>query len=116
MSIKLPIRVRLALWFFVIFAVATITLLSACLWMVHRSVIELETNELQQRVRSIQRFLEVRPADESPASQQRALAVYDVTHGGKWLQVIDQDGNWIYRSKFVATAYPTLALPQQVGP
>ena len=102
MTFRLPIRVRLALWFFAVFGVATLALLSACLWMVHRSISELETNELQERVRSVRRFLEVRPADEPLASQQRAFGVFDVTHGGKWLQVIDQDGNWVYRSKHVA--------------
>jgi heavy metal sensor kinase len=112
MTLRLPIRIRLALRFFAVFGVATLGLLSACLWMVHRSIVELETNELQERVRSVGRFLEVRSPDETLASQQRAFAVFDVTHGGKWLQVIDQDGNWIYRSKHVADVYPHLALPQ----
>jgi heavy metal sensor kinase len=116
MKFNLPIRARLTLWFFCIFAVATLTLLSACLWMVHRSIVELETNELQQRVRSVQRFLEVRPADESVGLLQHAFAVYDVMHGGKWLQIIDEHGNWLYRSKSVAPVYPTLALPQDLGP
>jgi heavy metal sensor kinase len=111
-TLPLPIRVRLALWFFGIFSVATLSLLAVSLWIVHRSIVELETNELHERVRSVRRFLEVRPADEPPASQARALAVYDVMHGGKWLQVIDQDGNWIYRSKHVMAAYPSLALPR----
>jgi heavy metal sensor kinase len=109
---QLPIRVRLTLWFFMIFATATLTLLTACLWMVHQSIVELEANELQQRVRSVQRILELRPPGETPASQQRVLAIFDAIHGGKWLQVIDQDGNWIYRSRHVAEVYPQLALPQ----
>jgi heavy metal sensor kinase len=111
---KLPIRLRLSIWFFAIFAGATLALLSACLWMVHRSIVELETNELEQRVRSVERLLDSRPPNEPLAAQQRALSVYDVTHGGKWLQVIDQDGNWLYRSKSVVTVYPTLALPQEL--
>jgi heavy metal sensor kinase len=115
MNLRLPIRVRLAAWFFSVFALATLALLAACLWMVHRSILELETNELHERVRSVRRFLEVRPADETPDSQRRALAVYDVMHGGKWLQVIDEDGNWIYRSKHVAELYPHLALPEGLG-
>jgi heavy metal sensor kinase len=112
MTLQLPIRVRLTLWFFMVFATATLALLTVCLWMVHRSIVELEANELQQRVRSIRRFLELRPPDEIPALQQRALAIFDVLHGGKWLQVIDQAGNWIYRSKHVAEVCPQLALPQ----
>lgn len=115
MILRLPIRIRLALWFFAVFGVATVALLAACLWMVHRSIVELETNELQERVRSVQRFLEARPPGETLASKQHACAVFGVTHGGKWLQVIDQDGNWIYRSIHVAEIYPRLALPQELG-
>ena len=112
---RLPIRIRLALWFFAVFGVATVALLAACLWMVHRSIVELEANELQERVRSVQRFLEAQPPKEALSSQQRACAVFGVTHGGKWLQIIDQDGNWIYRSIHVAEMYPRLALPQELG-
>jgi heavy metal sensor kinase len=111
-NLPLPIRLKLTLWFFSIFAVATLALLSACLWMVHRSILELETNELQQRVRSVQRFLDARPRDASLGSERQAFAVFDVMHGGKWLQVVDQDGNWIYRSKSIVAAFPRLALPQ----
>ncbi|MGO9465175.1 MAG: sensor histidine kinase [Isosphaeraceae bacterium] len=112
---QLPIRIRLSLWFFAAFSIATMALLAVCLSMVHRSIVELETNELHERVKSVQRFLEARPPDETLASQQRSFAVFDVTHGGKWLQVIDQDGNWIYRSKHVADVYPHLALPQELS-
>jgi heavy metal sensor kinase len=115
MTLQLPIRIRLSLWFFVVFGVATMALLAACLSMVHRSIVELETNELHERVRSVERFLEARPPGETLASQERAFSVFDVTHGGKWLQVIDQDGNWIYRSKHVAAVYPHLALPQELS-
>lgn len=115
MSLRLPIRIRLSLWFFAVFGVATLTLLAACLSMVHHSIVELETNELHERVKSVQRFLEAQPPDETLASQQRAFAVFDVTHGGKWLQVIDQDGNWVYRSRHVAEVYPHLALPQELS-
>ncbi len=51
---------------------------------------------------------------ESAAELSSAItAAYNVSHGNKWLQVIDQNGNWIYRSPHVAAAFPTLALPQQ---
>jgi heavy metal sensor kinase len=111
---QLPLRIRLTLWYTASFAVALLCVGSGCLWMVHRSTIELENNELQQRVRSVRRFLEARPASETAAQRHDAItAAYDVSHGSKWLQVIDQDGQWVYRSSHVAAAYPQLALPQQ---
>jgi heavy metal sensor kinase len=86
----------------------------ASLWMVHRAIDDLENEELQQRVRSVRRFIESRPPGETRAQLHDAItAAYNVSHGNKWLQVIDEQGNWIYRSQHVAAAYPTLLLPQQ---
>ena len=111
----LSIRLRLSLWFFLIFAVAMFTLSATCLWMVHRCILTIETTELQQRVRSIQRFLEAQPPDEPIGTLRESMAsTYDVTHGSKWLQVIGQDGDWIYRSKAITELYPHLALPGAV--
>jgi signal transduction histidine kinase len=84
--------------------------------MVHRAVDELENNELKQRVRSVRRFLESRSAQETPAQLDDAIAAaYNVSHGSKWLQIIDENGNWLYRSPHVAAAYPELVLPQQAS-
>ncbi|MGB7987369.1 MAG: ATP-binding protein [Terracidiphilus sp.] len=113
----LPIRVRLTLWYSLAIAVTLFSIGCAALWMVHRAVDDLEGEELQQRVRSVRRFVESRPPGESPAELSAAItAAYNVSHGNKWLQVIDEQGNWIYRSPHVAAAYPTLALPQQAPP
>lgn len=113
----LPIRLRFALWFFAIFSVATMAVAAMSLWLVHESIEKLQANELQQRVKSVRRFLEAQWPNQEPASlQQAAIQLYDVTHGGKWLQVIDQDGNWIYRSRYIAEAQPHLALPWQADP
>jgi len=111
---SLPIRVRLTLWYSLAVAVTMFTIGFAALWMVHRTIDDLENEELQQRVRSVRRFVESRPPGESADELRTAItAAYNVSHGNKWLQVIDENGNWIYRSPHVAAAYPTLALPQQ---
>ena len=113
----LSIRVRLTLWYSLVFATALFCIGLASLWMVHRAVTQLENNELQQRVRSVRRFLEARPAGESETQLQESIAAaYDVSHGNKWLQVIDEHGKWLYRSPHVAAVYPDLALPQQANP
>ncbi len=110
---RLPIRVRLTLWYSLVFATALFSIGSGCLWMVHHAISELENNELQQRVRSVRRFLEGRPPHE-PAEQlhEAIAAAYNVSHGSKWLQVIDEHGEWLYRSPHVAVVYPSLVLPQ----
>jgi len=113
-SARLPLRVRLTLWYTLVFAAALLCLGVASLWMVHHAIESLENNELQQRVRSVRRFLEVRPPKEDLVQLHAAIAAdYDVSHGNKWLQVIDEHGNWLYRSPHVAVVYPKLVLPQQ---
>jgi signal transduction histidine kinase len=89
----------------------------AALWMVHHAIDDLENNELQQRVRSVRRFVEARPAHETPDQLRNAItAAYDVSHGNKWEQIIDEHGNWLYRSPHVVAVYPNLVLPQQSPP
>ena len=114
---RLPIRVRLTLWYSLVFATALLSIGLGSLWMVHRAIDELENNELQQRVRSVRRFLESRPADEtSPQLRDTITAAYNVSHGSKWLQIIDEHGEWLYRSPHVAAVYPDLVLPQNAAP
>jgi len=114
---QLPIRVRLTVWYSLVFAAALFCIVFASLWMVHHAIGDLENQELQQRVRSVRRFLEARPAHEDPAELRSAIAAdYEVSHGNKWLQVIDEHGNWLYRSSHVSAVYPDLALPQLADP
>jgi heavy metal sensor kinase len=111
---SLPIRIRLTLWYSLAIAATMFSIGFASLWMVHRAINDLENEELQQRVRSVRRFVESRPPGESRAQLHDAItAAYNVSHGNKWLQVIDEQGNWIYRSPHVAAAFPQLVLPQQ---
>ncbi|QHN05216.1 HAMP domain-containing protein [Granulicella sp. WH15] len=114
---RLPLRVRLTLWYSLVFATALFALGFASLWMVHRAVESLENNELQQRVRSVRRFVESRPEHESLAATRAAMtSAYNASHGNKWLQVIDEHGQWLYRSSHVADIYPQLTLPQATPP
>lgn len=116
MIVHLPIRVRLTLWYGLIIAATLFSIGFGALWMVHRAIDDLENNELQQRVRSVRRFIESRPEGETPDKTRAAMtAAYEVSHGSKWLQVIDEHGDWLYRSTHVAAAFPTLALPQKAA-
>ena len=50
----LPIRVRLTLWYFAMFASAAVLLSLASLWMLRRSVDAAEYHELQERAEDVQ--------------------------------------------------------------
>ena len=113
MNAQLPLRVRLALWYGIAIAVALFSIGFVSLWMVHRAIDDLENDELQERVRSVSRFVESRPAGETTAQlRQETTATFEFIHGNKWLQVIDEHGQWLDRSKHVSSLYPTLVLPQ----
>jgi heavy metal sensor kinase len=113
---SLPIRIRLTLWYSLAIAATLFSIGAISLWMVHHAIDDLENEELQQRVRGVQRFLESRPANETKVQLHEAItADYNASHGNKWLQVIDENGNWIYRSPHVSAVYPELARPQQAA-
>ena len=113
----LPIRVRLTIWYTVAIAATLLSIGFVSLWMVHRAIDEVETSELRQRARSVERYIESRPPDESLTQLRSEITdAFRNSHGNKWLEVIDERANWIYRSPHVANVYPTLVLPQQLPP
>lgn len=116
MILSLSIRLRLTLWYFLAVAITMFSIGGICLMMVHNAINNLEDNELQQRVRSVKRFIESRPEQETTAQLGDEMKdAFEDSHGNKWLQVIDEHGEWLYRSKHVAAVYPTLALPQNIA-
>jgi len=105
----LPIRIRLTLWYFLMFASAATLLCLASLWMLQRSVDQTEYHDLQERAEDVQLILNHESPDRT-TSQLKAdfAALYDLKDDGKYLQVQDEKGNWLYRSKRLAAANPEL--------
>ena len=113
---SLPIRVRLTLWYFAMFASAATLLCVASLWMLlQRSVDETEYHDLQERAEDVQLILN----HESPNASVQQLrdkfaAFYDFKDDGKYLQVQDEKGNWLYRSKRMAAPNSDLPAPDRL--
>ncbi|MGA2847611.1 MAG: ATP-binding protein [Terracidiphilus sp.] len=112
---SLPIRVRLSLWYFAMFASAAMLLSATSLWMLRRSMDVTEYQELQERAEDVQLVLQ----HEDPSLSLDALkkdfdAVYSFKDDGKYLQVRDQDGNWIFRSKRMMQQNPDLPQPGKI--
>jgi signal transduction histidine kinase len=108
----LPIRIRLTLWYFVMFASAAALLSLASLWMLQRSLDSNEYHELQERAEDVQEVLSHEPPDRS--IQQLSddfAAIYNFKDDGKYLQVRDEQGNWIYRSRRMIAQNPDLPVP-----
>jgi heavy metal sensor kinase len=112
---SLPIRVRLTLWYFAMFASAATLLCLASLWMLRRSVDETEYHDLQERAQDVQLILN----HESPSASIQQLsdkfdALYDLKDDGKYLEVQDEKGNWLYRSKRMAAPNSDLPDPNRL--
>ncbi len=109
---SLPIRVRLTLWYFAMFASAATLLCAVSVWMLERSVDATEYHELQERADDVQQVLSHSGPDRSPRQLGAELAaIYEVKDDGKYLQVRDDEGNWLFRSKRMAAQNPDLPAP-----
>jgi heavy metal sensor kinase len=112
---SLPIRIRLTLWYFAMFLTAACLLSTASRWMLRRSVDATEYHDLQERAEDVQSLL----LNEGPNRsiddlKQEFTEIYSIKDDGKWLQILDQDGNWIYRSKRMLAENPDLPLPERL--
>ena len=104
---SLPIRVRLTVWYFAMFATAASVLCVASLWMLRRSVEETEYYDLQERAEDVEALL----SHETPNRTLQQIggdleAIYRFKDDGKYLQVRDEQGNWIFRSKRMIAENP----------
>jgi heavy metal sensor kinase len=96
----LPIRLRLTLWYCAMFATAAVLLSGSSWWMLRRSLMVTEYHELQERAEDVQLLLtQIGPGASQELVRQKFKEIYEVKDDGKYLQVFDQNGNWIYRSK-----------------
>jgi len=112
---SLPIRVRLTALYFAMFASAAALLSLASFWMLERSLDKIEYHDLQERVDDVQVVLSHETQDRN-ISQLRAdlAAIYDMKDEGKYLQVLDERGNWVYRSKRMTAQNPDLPTPDKL--
>src|SRR5579872_145407 len=103
---QMPIRVRLALWYMVIFSVAQLAFGVAAWLLLRDSLYNTVSADLIEHVAAVQFFLSLQRPTSTPAHlRDEFIEDYDPKEG-TWLQVIDQDGNWLYRSAKAAAAMP----------
>jgi heavy metal sensor kinase len=99
------------------FASAAVLLSLTSMWMLRRSLNVTEYHELQERAEDVQLVLEHEEPNQSlDAIQREFTAMYEFKDDGKYLQVRDQDGNWIFRSKRMIQENPELPQPDQIPP
>ena len=111
----MPIRIRLTFWYFAMFASAAGLLCVASLWMLQRSVDETEYHDLQERADDVRAVLVHEDSAYNLQQVSKDFAeLYALKDDGKYLQVRDEQGNWIFRSKRMVAENPDLPAPSQL--
>jgi len=112
----LPIRLRLTLWYFVMFAVAAFLLSYGSWWMLRRTLDATVHQDLQERLDDVSLQLhEFRTTSDLHFAQARFADFYRDRDDGKWLQIVDQDGRWVYRSPRMIAAGMLLPSPASLS-
>ena len=111
----LPIRKRLTGWYSLMFASAAL-LLSLTSWSMLRAAIDASLQQdLQERVDDVREQLNQLGAGVDPQeSQRRFETIYKYRDDGKWLQIRDDQGQFLYRSHRMIAAGRIPALPQSL--
>jgi len=96
---RLSIGFRLTLWYLAIFAAAQMAF-GLGMWLIlRRNLYRVADEQLQAQVEDLTRFLQAQKRNASVAKLQEEVAeAYVLEHSGDFLQIIDSEGNWIFRA------------------
>ena len=106
---SLPIRARLSLSYFLIFAVAGSLLAGASWGLARHSLLAALDHEMDEHIDDLHDFVVANGlvTDEARASSSIADE-FGLKDEGKWLQIEDAQGHWIYRSRHMLVAPHTI--------
>lgn len=111
----LPIRLRLTIWHFALFATAALLLSLTSWWMLRHTIDQTIRQDLQERIDNIQVDLQQLGPGFTPDQVQTHFdAIYRFRDDGKWLAIADQNGHWIYRSSRMIARGAALRLPKDL--
>ncbi len=113
---QLPIRIRLSISYFVIFSVAGILLCCASYLLARRSLYIALDHDLGERIDDVRDFFAAHGlGNDLNRARAESAAEFELKDEGKWLQIQDDKGQWIYRSRRMTIAPhgmpPAAALP-----
>jgi heavy metal sensor kinase len=97
---KLSIGLRLTLWYLAIFAAAQL-LFGIGMWLVLRQdLYSVADDALTAQIEDLTNFLKTQKKKNMtvPKLREEASEAYDLEHSGDFLQIYDEDGNWIFRA------------------
>lgn len=106
------IGARLTAWYFVVFACGLAAFSIAAWFAMRASLYRAADDELRDRVRGVQRFMENQISSLSVAEIRDEFREHSVLGpGGDLFQVCDRQGEWLYRSVALENANVPITLP-----
>jgi signal transduction histidine kinase len=97
---QLPIRIRLSISYFVIFSVAGVLLCCAAYFLAQRSLYLALDHELDEHIDDVHDFFVAHSlANDIDRARDETAAEFGLKDDGKWLQIADEQGRWIYRAR-----------------
>jgi heavy metal sensor kinase len=96
---KFSIGSRLTFWYVLMFAGAQFVF-GIGMWLIlHHKLYDIADDQLEAQIDDVRRFLRAHAANASTAKLREDFSeIYLLEHSGDYLQVQDEQGNWIYRS------------------
>jgi signal transduction histidine kinase len=112
----LSIRTRVTVWYFCFFAIAGLLLSLSSWFLLRQSLDTLLLHELDERVDDFETFLATGTSStDLKGLRVEVLREYQAKDEGKWLQIIDARGSWVYCSNRGAIANSISPLPLSPG-
>ena len=102
MKKHLSIGLRLTLSYLLIFAIAQLIFGLGMWFILRHNLYDIADDTLEGQIDDVRHFLEAQRKDAStPKLQEEVNEAYVLEHSGDYLQIRDEQGNWIYRSSFL---------------
>ncbi|MGB9029750.1 MAG: HAMP domain-containing sensor histidine kinase [Acidobacteriaceae bacterium] len=112
---KLPIRTRLSVSYFLIFAFAGTLLVCASWYMGRRSLYFELDHEMDEHIDDVRDFIVANHLGNDEAKTRAALAAeFGLKDEGKWMQIQNRPGHWVYRQRHMMIAPHDLPPPESL--
>lgn len=110
------IRVRLTAWYLSMLALGLVVFGIGSWFAMRASVFHTIDEELQDRIRGVEKFMQIQIASLSPGEIRDEFREHSVLGpGGDLFQVCDEKGEWLYRSAVLEDSQVTIRRPGQLG-
>ena len=108
---RLSIGVRLTLWYLAIFALGELVFGAGMWFILRQNLYDMVDDDLESQVDDLKSFLESQKKDIPIEKLREEMnETYTIEHSGDYLAVYLENGELIYRSKFLE-AHPQMLLP-----